>query len=201
MSEFENKILDLEEYVANGLPLPDIQAISGEKWFPVDTTLAEDMPVSWGGDWGCSSECNKLRAVLLHRPGAEVENFDYREVRFRAPVDPEKFRAQHDVLADYYRSHKAVMVNVFALTLLQRIFLFLVTWLTYLAFGLSGERIARDLIADPIIVKDLNEAIAKASRLAEPGDVVLLSPTTSSYDQYHNYEERGRHFKKLVNEL
>jgi len=105
MSEYENKILDLEEYVANGQPLPDIQAISGEKWFPVDTTLAEDMPVYWGGDWGCSSECNKLRAVLLHRPGAEVDNFDYREVRFRAPVDPEKFRAQHDVLADYYRSH------------------------------------------------------------------------------------------------
>jgi UDP-N-acetylmuramoylalanine-D-glutamate ligase len=30
---------------------------------------------------------------------------------------------------------------------------------------------------------------------------VLLSPTTSSFDQYTCFEERGDHFKKLVNEL
>ena len=70
-----------------------------------------------------------------------------------------------------------------------------------IGYGLSGNRIANDISDDPIIVKDLPEAIDAARKLAEAGDVVLLSPTTSSYDQYSNYEERGRHFKKLVNDL
>lgn len=100
-----NGIISLDECLANGQPLPDIQSIDGERWFPLDTNIEEDMPVYWGGDWGCSSEVNRLRAVLLRRPGAEVDNFDFEDVRFRAPIDPEKFRAQHDVLADYYRSH------------------------------------------------------------------------------------------------
>ena len=98
-------IINLDECLAAGVPLPDIQAIDGERWFPEETTIEEDMTKYWGGDWGCSSEVNRLRAVLLHRPGAELDNFDYREVRFRAPVDPEKCRQQHDLLADYYRSH------------------------------------------------------------------------------------------------
>ena len=83
-------LIDLDEYVLKGEPLPDIQAIGGEKWFPLETSMEEDIPVFWGGDFGVSSECNKLRAVLLHRPGAELDNFDYNQVRFRAPVDPEK---------------------------------------------------------------------------------------------------------------
>ena len=66
-------LIDLDEYVLKGEPLPDIQAIGGEKWFPLETSMEEDIPVFWGGDFGVSSECNKLRAVLLHRPGAELD--------------------------------------------------------------------------------------------------------------------------------
>ena len=69
------EIINLDECLAAGQPLPDIQALDGERWFPKETTIVEDMPVYWGGDFGCSSECNKLRAVLLHRPGKELENF------------------------------------------------------------------------------------------------------------------------------
>ena len=47
----------------------------------------------------------------------------------------------------------------------------------------------------------LDEALAEAVKIAEPGDVVLLSPTTSSFDQFRNMEERGEHFKELVNAL
>jgi len=70
-----------------------------------------------------------------------------------------------------------------------------------IGFGVAGKRIASDLVDDPIIVTTLNEAINEAYNLAVSGDIVLLSPTTSSFDQYSGYEERGRHFKKLVNEL
>ena len=47
----------------------------------------------------------------------------------------------------------------------------------------------------------MNESFAAASTLANAGDVVLLSPATSSYDQYKHYIERGNHFCRLVKEL
>ena len=100
----QEEYVDLDELMLSGKTLPDIKSISGERWFPLNTTIEDDMIPYWGGDWGCSSEVNRLRAVLLYRPGKEVDNFDYDEVRFRAPVNPEKFRAQHDALADYYLS-------------------------------------------------------------------------------------------------
>ena len=34
--------------------------------------------------------------------------------------------------------------------------------------------------------------------MARPGDVVLLAPATSSYDQYENYRERGDDFRRAV---
>ena len=70
-----------------------------------------------------------------------------------------------------------------------------------IGFGQSGRRIASDLCDDPIIVTTLDEAVHEAEKVAVPGDTVLLSPTTSSFDQYSGYEERGRHFKEIVNAL
>lgn len=70
-----------------------------------------------------------------------------------------------------------------------------------IGYGAAGKRIASDLVDNPIIVTTLDEAVAKAHELAISGDIVLLSPTTSSFDQYKGYEQRGQHFKKLVNEL
>ncbi len=69
-------------------------------------------------------------------------------------------------------------------------------------YGASGRRIATDLVGDAaVVVTDLVEAVDAARKLAEAGDVILLSPTTSSFDQYPNFEERGKHFKQIVNGL
>ena len=50
-------------------------------------------------------------------------------------------------------------------------------------------------------VGDLEHAVGAAARDAEPGDVVLLSPACASYDQYDDFEQRGDHFRRLVQEL
>lgn len=49
-------------------------------------------------------------------------------------------------------------------------------------------------------VPGLPEAFKEALKAARPGDVVLLSPACASFDQFSNYQERGKLFKKLVQE-
>jgi UDP-N-acetylmuramoylalanine--D-glutamate ligase len=47
----------------------------------------------------------------------------------------------------------------------------------------------------------MEEAVNIARFLAQPGDVVLLSPACASFDWFKNYEHRGEVFKGLVNKL
>lgn len=71
-----------------------------------------------------------------------------------------------------------------------------------IGFGACGARLVHDLVGeDGIVVTTLDEAVAVANKIAESGDTVLLSPTTSSFDQYTCFEERGDHFKKIINAL
>ncbi len=73
-----------------------------------------------------------------------------------------------------------------------------------LAYGEAGPRIyeqLREKIRVARLFPDLGSAFAEAVRLASPGEVILLSPACSSFDQYESYSQRGDHFKKLVAEL
>ncbi len=62
--------------------------------------------------------------------------------------------------------------------------------------GAEAERLATAI--DGERDETLERAVEHAARLAEPGDVVLLSPACASYDQFANFEERGEAFRRLV---
>jgi UDP-N-acetylmuramoylalanine--D-glutamate ligase len=48
---------------------------------------------------------------------------------------------------------------------------------------------------------DMKRAVLWAWNSSQPGDTVLLSPACASFDQYQNFEERGKHFEELVRAL
>lgn len=58
---------------------------------------------------------------------------------------------QYQGTAEFYGSHKIVIVKVFLITLIQRCLLFLVTWLTYKGFHLSGETLPVILLLQAMI--------------------------------------------------
>lgn len=76
-------------------------------------------------------------------------------------------------------------------------------------FGEAAEKIAAAVEAVPAtgVVEDilraehLEDAVKLAYRHARKGDVVLLAPGGTSYDAYKDFEERGEHFRRLVNAL
>jgi len=45
---------------------------------------------------------------------------------------------------------------------------------------------------------DFDSSVRSACEVAEPGDVVLLSPASTSFDAFKNFEERGERFKNLI---
>jgi UDP-N-acetylmuramoylalanine--D-glutamate ligase len=70
-------------------------------------------------------------------------------------------------------------------------------------FGAAKEIVAGALghLTETVIVEDIQSAVRDAAEHARAGDVVLLSPACSSFDQFRNYAERGTIFKKLVRQL
>jgi UDP-N-acetylmuramoylalanine--D-glutamate ligase len=69
--------------------------------------------------------------------------------------------------------------------------------------GSAAEKIERQLhgVVKMVSAQTIETAVAKAAKVALPGDVVLLSPACSSFDQFENYEHRGRVFRQSVSEL
>ena len=53
-------------------------------------------------------------------------------------------------------------------------------------------------VMDYVEAGTFEEAVNTAAKLAEPGDIVLLSPACTSWDMFNSFEERGRLFKALV---
>lgn len=72
-----------------------------------------------------------------------------------------------------------------------------------LLIGEAQGKIARDLknTTQIFFTGTMDRALRKAFSLAKRGDTVLLSPACASFDQYENFEQRGKHFKELVKRL
>ncbi len=70
-------------------------------------------------------------------------------------------------------------------------------------FGETREKIraAWGLFTPCSIMPTLLEAFTEAAKRATPGDVVLLSPACSSFDQFRNYQHRGEVFREAVHAL
>lgn len=73
--------------------------------------------------------------------------------------------------------------------------------------GQTAEKIASAIKSYPRnmarveIAESLQHAIRIAQDIAQPGDVVLMSPACASYDMFDNFEQRGELFRKYVKEL
>jgi UDP-N-acetylmuramoylalanine--D-glutamate ligase len=68
--------------------------------------------------------------------------------------------------------------------------------------GSAAAKIENQLrgVVSILSCQTLEKAVSAAASAARPGEVVLLAPACSSFDQFENYEQRGRVFKELVNE-
>jgi UDP-N-acetylmuramoylalanine--D-glutamate ligase len=69
--------------------------------------------------------------------------------------------------------------------------------------GAAAEKIASQIQGATPIERSatLERAVRQAQEAAKPGDVVVLAPACASFDQFENYEQRGRIFKELVMSL
>jgi UDP-N-acetylmuramoylalanine--D-glutamate ligase len=72
-----------------------------------------------------------------------------------------------------------------------------------LLIGAASDKIEKQITGSVAIERaaTIERAVETASQAARPGDVVLLAPACASFDQFQNYEHRGRVFKELVHQL
>jgi UDP-N-acetylmuramoylalanine--D-glutamate ligase len=72
-----------------------------------------------------------------------------------------------------------------------------------LLIGAAADKIEKQIAGSVAIerVGTIERAVEIASHAARPGDIVLLAPACASFDQFDNYEHRGRVFKDLVHHL
>jgi UDP-N-acetylmuramoylalanine--D-glutamate ligase len=72
-----------------------------------------------------------------------------------------------------------------------------------IAIGESRDKVYNFFkdIVPTTLADDMTDAVKKAFKAAGENNIVLLSPACASFDQFDNFEHRGREFKRIINEL
>ena len=100
----------------------------------------------------------------------------------------------YDKHLDYTPIAKPILDNVKTLILMgqtaEKIFL-----------AVKEEEEKQRKKVDTYICENLEETVRLAKRYAKPGQVVLFSPASASFDMFKNFEERGKKFKEIVNNI
>ncbi len=68
----------------------------------------------------------------------------------------------------------------------------------------ESKKILKETFEDIVDIEEFSEfkdAVLEAQKNSQPGDIVLLSPACASYDMFKNFEERGKYFKSIVEEI
>lgn len=178
------------------------------------------MPVSEIPLRGAHNVENVLAAITMARlAGVSSENVRYGVASFQAVEHRLQFVRQVRGV-DYYNDSKATNVDATAKALAsfaggvrlilggkdkgsdytQLLPLLRERTVAVYTIGAAAEIIERQLAGEIKIERagTLAEAVRLAGASAQPGETVLLAPACSSFDQFENYEQRGRVFADLV---
>ena len=80
-------------------------AHGGDGWVGREGTLRADLGPIWA-ECGVPAEYGRLRSVLMHRPGPEIDDVpDFRAALWLDAIEPSKAREQHDAFRAFYESH------------------------------------------------------------------------------------------------
>lgn len=100
----------------------------------------------------------------------------------------------YDKHLDYESLAKPILDNVKALILMGQ-----TAGKIFDAVKSEGEKQGKQI--DTYMCDNLKDAVKIAKKTAEIGDVVLFSPASASFDMFKNFEERGKKFKEIVNNI
>lgn len=100
----------------------------------------------------------------------------------------------YDKHLDYTPIAKPILDNVKTLILMGQ-----TAEKIFLAVKEEGEKEHKQV--DTYMCETLEETVKLARKFARAGDVVLFSPASASFDLFKNFEERGKKFKEIVNNL
>lgn len=192
----------------------DLYRKDGKVWFG-DTMLFDTSTLKIVGDYNVANAM--AAACMAYRMGVSLEDIQAACASFTSVEHRLEFIDERDGVR-YYNDSKATNTHAAAAAL--RSFASNVILLAgghdkgipfddlrcfddrvklCVAFGETRAQF-KDVFSRCVCVTTMEEALDEAIKNSAPGDVILLSPACSSFDQFKNYEERGRIFKEMVRE-
>ncbi|MGD0035809.1 MAG: UDP-N-acetylmuramoyl-L-alanine--D-glutamate ligase [Bacteroidota bacterium] len=183
------EIIDINQIFIKGIHnlYNSMAAILVGQLLGVDTTLIQSTLRTFEGVEHRLEFVRKLNEVCYYNDSkaTNVDSVWFALQSFKEPIV--LFLGGRDKGNDYSRLTELVRTQVKAIV----------------AIGESADIVEQSFKGATVITKasSMEEAVDIARFLAQPGDVVLLSPACASFDWFKNYEHRGEVFKGLVNKL